>query len=363
MATHSALRTPLCDLLGMRYPIIQAPMAGGYTTPELVAEVANAGGLGMAALGRTPVDEIGPALDAVRERTEGVFGANFMVAAPATDTSRVPEVQRFLDPFRAELGLPPGQTDLHLPAIDVSRQLDIALEFGVPVVSFAFGSPAPLIERVHSAGALAMVMVTTVDEAQVATASGADVIIAQGLEAGGHRSILDLQDDAEAGGIGTLALIPQVVDAVSVPVVAAGGIMDGRGIVAALALGAQGVQLGTRFLGARESGAHLAYRQRLLDATGTATVVTRAMTGRPARVITNRLTRAFQSEGQAPLGWGLQSAAASDIYQAAHAQGEMDLAAVYAGQGVGLFRDGQPAGAIVDELVAEAVTILDRLSG
>src|SRR5690606_23797911 len=149
-------------------------------------------------------------------------------------------------------------------------------EFGVPVVSFAFGSPAPLIERVHSAGALAMVMVTTVDEAQAATASGADVIIAQGLEAGGHRSILDLQDDAEVGGIGTLALIPQVVDAVSVPVVAAGGIMDGRGIVAALALGAQGVQLGTRFLGARESGAHQAYRQRLLDATGTATVVTRA---------------------------------------------------------------------------------------
>src|SRR5690606_22726120 len=113
----------------------------------------------------------------VRERTEGVFGANFMVAEPATDVSRVPEVQRFLDPFRAELGLPPGQTDLHLPAIDVSRQLDIALEFGVPVVSFAFGSPAPLIERVHSAGALAMVMVTTVDEAQAATASGADVII------------------------------------------------------------------------------------------------------------------------------------------------------------------------------------------
>src|SRR5262249_54884371 len=157
-------------------------------------------------------------------------------------------------------------------------------EARIPIVSFAMGDPAPFIDRLKRNDAFVVAMATTVEEARRLEAAGVDAIVAQGSEAGGHRSTLGPPGD-QLHPIGTLALVPQVADAVEVPVIAAGGIMDGRGVLAALALGAQAAQLGTRFLRARESGAFPAYRRRLREAMETDTVVTRALTGRPARAL------------------------------------------------------------------------------
>ena len=164
------------------------------------------------------------------------------------------------------------------------------------------------------------------------------MIIAQGAEAGGHRSALGLGPDDEAPQVGTLALVPQVVDAVSIPVVGAGGIADGRGVVAALALGAQAAQIGTRFLLARESGAFPAWKAALLAAAETDTVVTRAYTGRPARGVRNRLHDVLTAEGPRPLAWPLQRTAAGDIYEAAQSSGDRDLYPLLGGQATRLLR-------------------------
>src|SRR5262249_33309279 len=198
----------------------------------------------------------------------------------------------------------------------------------------ALGDPTPFIGAAHRSGALVMAMITTVAEAQQAAAAGVDILIAQGAEAGGHRSMLAPASEGDVSLVGTLALVPQVVDAVDVPVVASGGIMDARGVVAALALGAHGVQLGTRFLLSAESATPPSYRARLLAATETDPVVTRAFTGRPARSLRNRfIDRVEAGEGR-PLAWPLQRAAAADIYAAAQARDDADYFALLAGQGL-----------------------------
>lgn len=363
MASRSSrtLHTLLCDLLQIRHPVIQAPMAG-LTTPELVAGVSNAGGLGMLAAERMSTEGLVNAIEAVRERTRGPFGVNFLLAPLDAGNRNLATVQPFLDRFRRELQLPPGRTDLVLPQSQLMEHIEIVLDAGVPVVSFALGDPTRFVQRVHQAGAKVVAMVTTVEEAETVVAGGADVVVAQGSEAGGHRSTFELDRNSEAAAIGTLALVPQVVDAVEVPVVATGGIMDGRGIVAALALGAQGVQLGTRFLSARESGAPASYRERLLAAAETDTLLTRAYTGRPARALHNRLADAFERAGPEPLAWPLQTLAAGDIYEAARARDDADYYPLYAGQGVRQLKDGQNASEIVDELMAEAQAVLEQLT-
>jgi nitronate monooxygenase len=183
------------------------------------------------------------------------------------------------------------------------------------------------VEQAHSSGAKVMAMVTTVEEAIRVVKGGVDIVVAQGFEAGGHRSTFQLNanDEEEVPMIGTLALIPQIVDAVSssssshIPIVAAGGIMDGRGLVASLTLGAAGVLLGTRFMVARESGTFQAYQQRMFAAKETDTVITRSFSGRPARAIRNRFIEEYHKSNSKPLAWPLQSLAADDIYKAAQA--------------------------------------------
>ena len=255
-----SLRTLLCDRLRIEVPIVAAPMAGP-TTPELVAAVSGAGGLGMLPATLLSPDELRVAIRSIRTATERPFGVNFIIAPPEEGNRDVETMQRFLDRFRAELGLPAGPTELTLPPSSLPALLDVVFEERVPVVSFALGDPGPLVERAHEAGAVVSVMVTTVEEAVRVADEGADIVVAQGAEAGGHRSALELGPQEEPPLVGTLALVPQVVDAVSVPVVAAGGIGDGRGVAAALALGAQGAQLGTRFLVSRESGAFPAWKR------------------------------------------------------------------------------------------------------
>jgi nitronate monooxygenase len=186
-------------------------------------------------------------------------------------------------------------------------------------------------------------------------------VVAQGGEAGGHRGTFELRVGEPPPLIGTLALVPQVVDAVDVPVVAAGGIADGRGVAAALALGADGAMLGTRFIAARESGATPAQRRRLTTLRDTDTVVSDAVSGRPARWVQNRLVDALRA-GPEPLGWGRQGAEIADLRAAAAAAGDADLLPMLAGQAAGLDAAERPAGEIVEELVAQAAAVLRRLA-
>jgi nitronate monooxygenase len=355
-------RTPLCDLLGIDYPIIKAPMAGGPDTPELVAAVSNAGGLGVLACTQLIPDQLRQAIRTIKAQTDQPFGVNFLLAPPEPGNHDVAAVQEFLNRFRQEFQLPPGPTELSLPPSRLPEQLQVVFEEQVPVVSFGLGDPGQLVASAHAAGSRVMAMVTTVEEAVQVVENGVDIVVAQGAEAGGHRSTFKLDPNGEVPLVGTLALVPQVVDAIQVPVVAAGGIMDGRGLVAVLALGAAGASLGTRFLVARESGAVPAWQECLLAATEVNTVVTRAFTGRPARGIRNRFIEAYLQAGAEPLAWPLQRLAADDIYRAASAQGMADYFPVLTGQGLRLLKRGQGAAEIVAELVAEAKANLSRLA-
>jgi nitronate monooxygenase len=357
--------TPLCALLGIRHPIVLAGMAGGYTTPELVAGVTRAGGLGVfGAMGMSAL-ALAEAVQRARTLTDGPIGVNVLLAPPAPpDAADAAErVQEHLAGFREELGIP------HPPPPPPGRPgapaelMAAGLEAGASVVSVGLGDPAPLVPLARAAGAPVLAMVTTVAEARRAVEAGADAVVAQGGEAGGHRSTFEIPADGSLPMVGTAALVPQVARAVPVPVVAAGGLMDGGGLVAALALGAAGVQLGTRFLLAADSGATAAYRERLRAAAETDTVVTTALSGRPARAIRNRLLDALEREGPGPLGWPRQAAATADVRAAADRLGRADLAVYLGGQAAGLGVDaGLSAEQVVEQVVAEAVATVERLS-
>ncbi len=355
------LRTPLCDLLGIRYPLVQAPMSGGWTTPELVSAVCEAGGLGVLAGARVTPERLREDIREVKARTDRPFGVNFLLALPEPASGDVSTVQRFLDGFRVELGLPSGETELTVPPSPLQEQLEVVFEERVPVLSTAMGDPGELVERAYEEGMRTIAAVTTVEEAVLVTERGADAVVAQGAEAGGHRATFELGPDGEGQLVGTMALVPQVVDAVNVPVVATGGIADGRGLVAALALGAAGAQLGTRFLLARESGAHPDYRNRLLNATEEDAVVTPAFTGRPARALRNRFLEEYSNAGLEPLAWPLQSLAAGDIYAASQGANNDDYSPLMAGQGLRMLKGEQGAGEIVEEILSEATIVLSRL--
>jgi nitronate monooxygenase len=362
MAMHPSLSTALCRRLGVALPIVQAPMAGGWTTPALVAAVANAGGLGMLAAARVSAAELRAQVETVRAATDRPFGVNFLLAPPDPAPRDAGEMQRVLDQGRARFGLPAGPALLRLSASQLAEQLAYVSEARIPIVGFAMGDPAPFVARIKEHGAFVIAMATSVDDALRLEASGADAIVAQGSEAGGHRSVLDGASGADPPLVGTLALVPQVVDAVRVPVIAAGGIMDGRGVFAALSLGAQAAQLGTRFLLARESGAFAAYRRRLCESTETDTVMTLAISGRPARALRNALVRAVDGGGAPALPWPYQALAADDLYRAAVGAGDTDWAPLLAGQGLRLARAEASAAEIVESLVSGVAATRERWS-
>src|SRR5262245_17569776 len=331
-------------------------MAGGFTTPELVAAVSNAGGLGSLAGAHLSPDELRAAIAAIRGLTDRPFAVNlFAPLPPATvDDGAVDAMHAALRPFREELGLaePQGPPSLP-PAGFVDAQLAVVAEERVPVFSFTFGV-APF-KRVKEAGSVILATATTVAEAVELERLGVDAIVAQAGEAGGHRgTFLGPFEDALVGGI---ALVPRMVDRVSVPVLLAGGIMDGRGIAAALALGAEGVQLGTAFLGCPESGAPAVYRESI--AADDSTVVSRAYTGRDARLVRTRFVDAMT--GSSVLPFPLQALVTADIRAAALAAGRTDLLFLLAGQGAALLRE-LPAGDLVETLVRETEAAIDGLA-
>jgi len=334
----SIMKTALCELLGIEYPIIAAPMGPDLTGPELVAAVSNAGGLGILQSQLAPPPLFRREIQRIRELTDKPFGVNLI---------------------------------LHFPADD---QVAICVEERVPVLSFFWGDPTPYLERAHSAGIKVLQQVGSVGDAQAAVRGGVDVIIAQGIEAGGHV----------AGKVSTMALVPRVVDAVApLPVAAAGGIGDGRGIVAVLALGAQAAVLGTCFIASIESRAHLHYKEKLLAANEEDTVRTTLFgfgwPNAPHRTLRTAFVeqwlgneaRGQESRPDEPkIGETVIGGQPMPVLRFmgfppnCDAKGDIDSMALLAGEGVGLVREVKPAGQIVRALVEEAQQIiLQRLTG
>ena len=343
-------RTDLLDLLGISHPIILAPMSG-FTSPDLVAAVSNAGALGSLGCGTLPNHAIHDQVGAVRRATNRSFNLNFFVhPVPRIDADAARRVGTRLAGYYEEFGLGtvPEPSD-PFPHFDEER-LQLVLDLEPHVVSFHFGlPPADAVKRIKQRGTVVLSSATTVAEARQLEAEGADAIIAQGYEAGGHRGTFSKGDGA--GLIGTMALVPQIVDAVHVPVIAAGGIADGRGIAAAFALGASGVQIGTAFLGCPEAAVPAIHREALHAAADEDTRLTRVFSGGLARALRNRLidelgdAEALEFPAQASLTRALLQAG-SDAARAA-------FLPLWAGQAAPLIRD-LPAAKLIEALVAEA---------
>jgi nitronate monooxygenase len=356
------MRTRLTELLGIDHPIVQSGM-GRIAGPDLVAAVSNAGGLGILAGLYVPPDELARQIRRVRELTSRPFGVNLWlhpaVLAPPTgvDDGQLHEVQAALDRFRAPLGLQASAArPAPLPADMVPGQLEVLLDERVAVWSIGLGNPTPeQTRRCRERDIKVMAMVTTAADARAVVDHGADIVVAQGGEAGGHRSSWT----PGAPDVGTMALVPQVVDAVKVPVVAAGGIADGRGLAAALALGAAGVLLGTRFVATREATVPSAYRDAILERSGEETVITRAITGLPARVLRNALTDDYATDAVLPPL--LQRRAGEDVHMMAALKNDGRYLPLFAGQSVGLIHDVPGAGDVVRAVVAEAEAALQAL--
>ncbi|MDQ4035365.1 MAG: nitronate monooxygenase [Chloroflexota bacterium] len=346
--------------LGIEHPIIQAPMAGGATTVDLVVAVCEAGALGSLGCAYSSPDVIRETARAIRVRTERPFALNLFAPQPALRAPAEPgRMIRVLEDAHAALGIEPPT----VPAaggIDFAAQFEAVLDADAPVFSFTFGLlPSGAIEALHARGAFVMGTATTVDEAVALEAAGVDAIVAQGSEAGAHRGTFG--SSFETAMVGTMALVPQIVDAVGVPVVASGGIMDGRGVAASLALGAQAAQLGTAFLTSDEAGIPPAYKQAILDAREDQTRITRAFSGRPARGIVNRLMADIDREPDAILPFPLQNALTRPARNAAADQDRAEFLSLWAGQGVRLARR-QPAGQLVERIADELARAIERTS-
>jgi nitronate monooxygenase len=348
--------TVLTERLGIRYPIIQAPMAGGPGTSQLVATVSNAGGLGCLAGSYLHQDGLRQAIAEVRALTDRPFAVNLSAARPArADPARIARARELLAPFRAELGLPLEPPEPPEPP-GFDEQLDVILEAQIPALSFVFGVPdTAYLALLREAGITVLGAATHLLEAIVLEESGVDFIIAQGAEAGGHRATF--VGHPEQGLVGTLTLVPLLARHVAVPIIAAGGIMDGRGIAAAMVLGAAGVQMGTAFLACPESGAHPAYKALLSQGSEIATTLSRSFTGRHGRVLRNRLVNQLHAHEAELPGFPLQLFLTQDLRQAAAEQGLTDLMALWAGQGCHLC-ESRPAAELVAAWVEQAAVLL-----
>ena len=336
------LSSPLCDVLGIDHPVIQAPI-GSVSCPELAAAVSNAGGLGTLAVTWRDLDRTRASIRETRALTDEPFGVNLVLDEATTERP----------------------TDEHLDAV---------LDEGVDAVSFSFGDAGPYVDRVRDAGAVAMVTVGSADEAERALDAGADVLVAQGWEAGGH-----VQSE-----VATMPLVPRVVDTVAdagveVPVVAAGGIADGRGLAATLALGGDGVWLGTRFVATEEAAAHEDYTDRIVDADADETLYSELFDGgwpgQPHRTLRNETVEAWLEAGRPEPGErpgegesvaeypGGQSVDRYDDDPPLPAvTGDVEAMAMYAGQSAGLTGEQRPAGTVVSEVVAGAAQRIEDLS-
>jgi enoyl-[acyl-carrier protein] reductase II len=307
------IATPLCDMLGIEHPILQGGMAWAATA-ELVAAVSNAGGLGIVGAGNAPPETVRRELRRTRELTDRPFGAN------------VP-----------------------LFTAGVAETLQVFIDEGVSVVTTGGGNAGPYLGLLHRAGIRVIPVVASVALARRMARQGVDALIAEGMESGGH-----------IGDVATLPLVPQVVDAVDIPVVAAGGIADGRGLAAALALGAVGIQMGTRFICTTECQAHANYKKKIVGAHDRATMVTGRSIGHPVRSIRGAFVRRFEELERSDCSEEEILAFGSGALQAAIVDGDLQRGSVMAGQSAGLVDDVVPVKQLIERIVAEAEAVIRR---
>ncbi len=311
-----AIRTKLCDMLGIEYPIIQGGMAW-VATAELAAAVSEAGGLGVIGAGSAPPHVVRDEVRKARALTSKPFGVNVY----------------FMSPFAAEV-------------------IDVLVEEKVPVVTTGAGNPGKYIPKFKEAGTKVLALVASVNLAKRLERSGVDGLVAEGMECGGH-----------IGDIATMPLVPQIVDAVNIPVVAAGGFFDGRGLVAALALGASGVQMGTRFICASECTVHPNYKEAVIKARDRDTVVTGRTTGHPVRVLDNKLAREFlDAEAKGASVQELEALGAGRL-RAAAVDGDVENGSLMAGQISAMVTRMEPAAEIIRHVMASAEEALRRIEG
>jgi len=309
------LRTAVCDLLGIKYPVLQGGMAW-VATAKLAAAVSNAGGLGIIGAGNMPADLLRQEIKICRSLTSNPFGVNIYYLSPS-----------------------------------VREIVEVVIEEKVPVVTTGAGNPGKDMSRFKAEGIKVVPVVSAVALAKRLVRAGADAIIAEGMECGGHTGVTT-----------TMALLPQITAAVNVPVIAAGGIADGRGLAAALALGAQGVQMGTRFVASIECEVHDNYKQAILKAKDRSTVITGASIGHPVRVLKNKLAREFATlEERGASRSRLEQFGAGRLRMAVQA-GDMQEGSVMCGQIAGLIDAVLPVHEIISAMMIEASDILQRLS-
>jgi nitronate monooxygenase len=344
------------DLSTLPLPIVQAPMAGGPSTPELAIAVCEAGGLGFVAAGYKRAEAVREEIRAVREAAAAPFGVNLFVPTPEpADRESLTDYVRELAPEAArqgaELGEPRFEDD------DWPAKLELMCDERPAVVSFTFGCPArEVFDRLRAAGIATWVTITNLDEARAAQATGADGLVVQGTEAGGHRGGF-LADGSDEGGVGLLALLRVVAGTTTLPLIATGGIADGAALAAVLCAGARAGQVGTALMLAPEAGTVEAQRALLTESRPTR--VTRAFTGRPARGIVNRFLA--EHSATAPIAYPEIHHVTSPLRAAARRRGDPDAFNLWAGQAHELAR-ARPAGEIVREMAAEARATLERVS-
>lgn len=361
------ISTRVCDILEIEVPIVLAGM-GGASTPELAAAVSNAGGLGVLGAAGCGPRQLREWIRQTRSLTDKPFGVDTLLPASvrrsaqqASDpdapkpADRLQEMTEFAAEFMAAEGLikaaeqprePDGPTPLTQEFFDA--QMEVILDEKVPVYASGLGSPGPWMDEFRANGTKVMAVVGAVRHAVQVNASGLDVIVAQGHDGGGHNS-----------PIGTMALIPQVVDAVGdTPVLGAGGIVDGRGVAAAMMLGAAGAWVGSAFLASVEAGIHEFQKQAIVDATEEGTQVSRAVTGKPARIIRSKWLDWWTRHEREPLPMPYQSMVAGPVLAAANRAGRGDVNPGFAGQGIGMIRQVRPAREILVEMIEQAEAVL-----
>jgi nitronate monooxygenase len=345
----------LLDLFGIEHPIVQAPMAGAQGSAMAIA-VSEAGGLGSLPSAMLSVEQARNEMQVIRQRTDRPFNVNFFChRPPAPDAAREARWVERLAGYRKELGIEQPTVAMGRAPFD-EGMCALVEELRPRVVSFHFGLPEKLLfERVKASGAVVIASATTVEEARWLEAHGVDAVIAQGAEAGGHRGIF-LSDDI-ASQPGTIALVPQIVDAVRVPVIAAGGIGDARGIAAALMLGAAGVQIGTAYLLTPESTISPLYRAALKTAREDQTVLTNVFTGRPARGIVNRMIRELGPMSAEAPAFPDATGATFPLRAKAEAKGSGEFTSLWSGQAPRFARE-MPAGELTRTLAESTLSLL-----
>jgi nitronate monooxygenase len=352
----------LIDLFKIEFPVVQAPMAG-VMDADLVIAAAQGGALGSLPSAMLSVEKAREQVNIIRQRVSAPVNMNFFCHAPVdADSLREAGWKQRLASYYSEFGLDPAApSNAANRAPFDAAMCELIEELKPEVVSFHFGLPEPaLLKRIKAVGSIVIASATIVREAIWLEEHGADAIIAQGAEAGGHRGMFLTENIAEQPG--TFALVPQVVDAVRVPVIAAGGIADGRGIAAAFALGAAGVQIGTAYLHCPESKIIPPHRAALAGARDDSTVITNVMTGRPARGVANRVMREVGPISPDAPAFPHAATALGPLKAAAEKLGKVDFTNLWAGQAVGLVR-AMPAAELTRALALDALKRLSALAG